>query len=1176
MYKYFTFLLCWVFVSSCKNDNPLFKEVDAKSSGLLFNNEIKEDDILNPMNYEYIYNGGGVGIGDFNNDSLVDVYFTGSVTANKLFLNEGNLKFKDVTNIAKVEGKEKWCKGVTVVDINSDGWKDIYVSCAVYPSLEARKNLLYINKGLTNGIPIFEEEAEAYGLADTSSTHMATFFDYDNDGDLDVYLLENDLTGQYANEFREIKMDGSFKTTDKLFENTFDSTLHHPIYKDVSKKAGITVEGYGLGINICDINNDGWKDIYVSNDYISNNLLYINQKNGTFKEECAQYFKHTSKNAMGNDVADINNDGLPDVFELDMAPADNYRSKMMMNDASYQNWQNSARYGYMHQYVRNTLQLNQGYVKIDSIRKPVFSEIAQLSGVAQTDWSWAPLLIDMDNDGWRDIIISNGLPKDISDMDFMAYRNNAVNTSSAAEVLKQVPTLKISNYIFKNNGDLTFTNKTNNWGWAMPTYSAGMAYADFDNDGDMDVVCNNTNMNASLLENKTVSNSENNYINISLIGSLTNKDAIGSIIHLYYNKQQQIYDYTPYRGYMSSVQNIAHFGLGKTIMIDSVVVEWNNTTKTILKNVKADKNLTINAINTVLQNKNTDTLTSSEMFTDITKMLGIEHRSIEVDFIDFNIQKMLPHKLTQFGPSIAVGDINADSLDDVIVGGGSPFFAKAFIQNSNGTFTKQNAVDSVGIKYQDDAGLCLLDADSDGDLDLFVASGGAENEPFSPSYNDNFYVNDGKGKYTLQPDALPRNMFPKSAVKAADYDKDGDVDLFIGGRVLPGSYPKPVNSFIYKNESKNGVIKFTNVTTQVAPSLNNIGLVTDALWTDVDNDNNIDLIVVGEYMPVTIFKNTNGIFNIQKTNIDTEKGWMNSINGADFDNDGDIDYLIGNYGLNNFLKPEKDKPILCLAADFDKNESFDAVLFHSFPSEINGKQNVYPVFGRDDFLKELTVKREQFPNYASYAKATQVQIFTAEEIKNAYTGTANNFTTAWIENKGGFNFEWHALPILAQISPVFGTILQDVNNDNNIDIILAGNDFAMHPFLGRQDAGNGLVLINDGKGNFNPQQPAISGFYVGGNVKSLAAIIVKNDIVNIVTQNNGPVKAFKLNRVNKLKKINSNDVFALTEFSDGKKQKQEFYFGNSFQSQSSRYLTLYENAKKIQITNVKDEIRNLN
>ena len=768
------------------------------------------------------------------------------------------------------------------------------------------------------------------------------------------------------------------------------------------------------------------------------------------------------------------------------------------------------------------------------------------------------------------------MPKDISDMDFMAYRNNAVNISSAAEVLKQVPTLKISNYIFKNNGDLTFTNETNNWGWAAPTFSAGMAYADFDNDGDIDVVCNNTNMNATLLENKTILNGENNYINIRLVGNEFNKDAIGSIIHLYYDMQIQMYDFTPYRGYMSSVENMAHFGLGKTTILDSIVVDWNDGKKTVLKNIKVNNCLNIYAKNAVAQNNTIDSLTSNEMFTDITKMLGIQHRSMEEDFIDFNIQKMLPHKLTQFGPSIAVGDINGDSLDDVLVGGGSPFFAKAFIQNNTGTFTKQNAMDSVGIKYQDDAGLCLFDADADGDLDLFIASGGAENEPFSPYYNDNFYVNNGKGKYTLQPDALPRNMFPKSAAKAADYDKDGDLDLFVGGRVLPGSYPKPVSSFIYKNESINGLIKFVNVTMQVAPSLNNIGMVTDALWTDVDNDNNVDLVVVGEYMPVTILKNVNGIFNIQKTNIENEKGWINSINGADFDNDGDIDYLIGNYGLNNFLKPEKDKPILCLATDFDKNESYDAILFNTLPSEIDGKLNMYPVFGRDDFLKELTAKRELFPNYSTYAKATLPQIFTADEIKTAYNATANNFTTAWIENKGNFNFEWHVLPTLAQFSPVFGTILQDVNNDNNIDVILTGNDFTMHPFLGRLDAGNGLVLLNDGKGNFSVQQPAISGFYVGGNAKSLAIIVIKNELVSIASQNNGPVKAFKLNSDNNIKMIGKNDVFALIEFEDGKKQKQEFYFGSSFQSQSSRYLKLNKRAKKIQITNTKGEVKNLN
>lgn len=1159
----------------CKNKTSLFVEVDSKMSGLLFNNEIIEDDILNPMQYEYIYNGGGVGIGDFNNDSLMDVYFTASTTSNKLFLNLGKLRFKDVTTQANVDGKQRWCKGVTVVDINNDGWKDIYISCGVYSAADAKKNLLYINTGLKNGVPVFEEKADEYGLADTSSTHMATFFDYDNDGDLDVYLLENDLTGQYANEFRPIKTDGSFKTTDKLLENNFDSILKHPIYKDVSKKAGINIEGYGLGINICDINNDGWKDIYVSNDYISNNLLYINQQNGTFKDECAQYFKHTSKNAMGNDIADINNDGLPDVFELDMAPADNYRLKMMMNDASYQNWQNSARFGYMQQYVRNSFQLNQGSIKIDTVTKAVFSEIAQLSGIAQTDWSWAPLLIDVDNDGYRDLLISNGLPKDISDMDFMAYRNNTQNIAPSSQILKQVPTLKISNYVFKNNADLTFTNKTIDWGWATPTYSAGMAYADFDNDGDVDIVCNNTNMNASLLENKNTENQKNNYINISLIGGEDNIDAIGSIIKLYYNNQHQMYDYTPYRGYMSSVQNLAHFGLGSTLIIDSIIVEWDYKTRTVLKNIEANKNLRIaftkNKTDKFLREKKLN----NGIFTDVTNILSIEHRAMEADFIDFNIQKMLPHKLTQYGPSVAVGDINADSLDDILIGGGSPFFLTSYIQNSNGTFSKIMAVDSVGIKLQDDAGMCLFDADADNDLDLFVASGGAENEPYAPSYNDHFYVNDGLGKFTLHVDALPRNMFPKSAVKAADYDNDGDLDLFVGGRVLPGSYPKPVNSYLYKNETKNGVVKFSNVTSILASSLNNIGLVTDALWTDVDNDNKIDLLVVGEFMSVTILKNTGDSFVKQITNVDEQRGWFNSINGADLDNDGDIDYVIGNYGLNNFLKPELNFPLQCLGGDFDKNESYDAILFHGFAGEINGKMNNYPVFGRDDFLKELTVKREQFPNYASYAKAKMEDIFTPEEIKNAYRATATNLNTAWLENKGALNFEWHALPTLAQISPVYGSSLQDVNNDHYIDIIIAGNDFTMHPFLGKMDAGNGLVLLNDRNGNFVPQTPQASGFYVSGNAKSLASIVVKNNVVNIATQNNGPVKFLRNNSSSKYVMVKKDEMYAVTEFDDGKKQKQEFYWGNSFQSQSSRFIKLYDDAKSIHVTNTKAEVKKL-
>ncbi len=1164
----FLFLQLLIFIlSSCNNKASLFSDIPAQQSGITFSNTIKEDAILNPLTYEYIYNGGGVGIGDFNNDSLPDIYFTASTTPNKLYINKGHLKFADYTAEAKVTGDERWCKGVSIVDINNDGWDDIYVACAVLSDPQKRRNLLYLNKAVKGEVPQFEEQASAFGLDDSTSTHMAAFFDYDNDGDLDVYLLENDLNGQYANEFRPIITNGTFKNTDKLLQNTFDSTVGHAVFKNVSAAAGITIEGYGLGVNICDINADGWKDIYVSNDYISNNLLYINQKDGSFKNECGQYFKHTSKNAMGNDVADINNDGLVDVFELDMAPADNYRLKMMMNDASYQNWQNSARFGYMHQYVRNSLQLNLGKAALDSNAKPVFSEIANLSGVAQTDWSWAPLLVDMDNDGFRDLMISNGLPSDISDMDFIAYRENASATTPAITMLQKVPKLQLSNYIFKNNGNLTFADKTKDWGFSTPTYSAGMAYADFDKDGDLDVVCNNTNMPASLLENKSKVNAQQNYINIKLEGSVSNRKALGAMVHIYYGKQHQVCDNTPYRGYMSSIENIVHFGLGSTTLVDSIVVEWNNKEKQKLNNVPANTTQRIAKQNTtplVVANFNV-----AQLFTEVSSILGLKHQSIEADFIDFNIQKMLPHKLTQFGPSIAVADINGDSLDDVIVGGGSPFFAKAFIQNSDGTFSKQSAVDSVGIKYQDDASILLFDADSDGDNDLLITSGGAENEPYNPAYNDNFYSNNGKGKFTLAVDALPRNMFPKSAAKAADYDNDGDLDLFIGGRCLPGSYPKPVSSYIYQNNSTATQIQFKNVTATVAPSLINIGLVTDALWTDVNNDKVLDLALVGEYMPLTFLKHVGDSFVRQKTNIDAEKGLFNSIGTADLDADGDMDYVLGNHGLNNFYKASIAQPLTMLSGDFDQNNSYDAILTHYFKSNLKEQYNYHPVFGRDDFLKELNYKKATFTNYQTYATATAENILTPIELPTALRSTATNLNSAWIENKGNFEMLWHNLPTLCQAAPIFGTTCADFNADGFIDIAIAGNDFAMHPFLGRLDGLNGIVLLGNGKGEFKASNLLQSGFYIGGNAKSLATITIYNKPHLLATQNNGPLRCFALNQMVTTAKIPLGTAYGFVSLPNNAQQKIEYIMGSGFQSQSGSSLLVPAHATKIKWVNHK-------
>lgn len=1140
--------------------SPLFREISSEKSGIDFSNTISESAELSVLNYEYIYNGGGVGVGDFNNDSLPDIYFTGNMVSNALYINKGDLKFQNITKEAGVDGQGKWNKGVSIIDINNDGWMDIYVCSAVYADSNARKNILYINQGINQqtGLPYFKDEAAAYGLDHPSNTQMAAFFDYDNDGDLDVYLLLNDLDGTYPNEFRPIRKDGSWPNTDKLLENHFDSSLHHPVYTDVSAKSGILIEGHGLGISIADINQDGWKDIYVSNDYLSNNILYINNKNGTFTDQCNVYFKHTSKNAMGNDIADINNDGLPDVIEMDMMPADQYRQKLMHSDISYQNFQNSERFGYMYQYPRNTLQLNRGkYVKENTKEEfPSFSEIAYLSGVAQTDWSWAPLLIDADNDGYRDLMISNGLPRDMSDMDFMAYRRNAYASTPLEEVLKQIPAVKISNYFFKNNGDLSFSDKTNDWGWQTSTFSAGMAYADFDRDGDVDVVINNTNMKASLLENTLNQQKEKqHYINIQLIGNNQNIHGLGAMIHVYTKDKHQFYEQSPYRGYLSSVEPVAHFGIGNTLTIDSIQIIWPNQTTQVIKNVEANQTITLNikdaGVSSTHENKN------KPLFSEITNAVGMDKNFAEIDFIDFDIQKLIPHKLTKYGPSIAIGDLNNDGLDDFIAGGSSPFYASIFIQQKNGKFNRSKLTDSNIPQLQDDAGLLLLDADGDKDLDLYIASGGAENEPQSKAYTDHFYLNDGNGKFKEEMLDITNNRTAKSCIAACDYDNDGDLDMFIGGRVVPGSYPSPTSSFIYQNESSTGKVFFRDITKTIAPELFQLGMVTSAVWSDVDNDGKKDLAIAMDWGGITFFKNDGKQLKKISTNISDQTGWWNSIVASDVDNDGDMDYIVGNYGYNGFLQPSKTNPINGYANDFDNNGSFDAVFSSFRKSAIYGPIKEFPLAGRDEFIRQMTIMKEKFTNYATYAKTEMNNIFPEDAMKNALKLSVNNFYTSWIENKGNFQFEMHQLPTEAQIAPVYGIVANDFNEDGNIDIALNGNEYNMSPALGRYDGFKGLILLGDGKGHFEPMTLKQSGIHIDGNGKSLGEIFINNQYSLIGSQNEGSMKIYSLRQHhNSIAEILPTDSYGYIHLKNGKKRKIECIVGQGFLTQSSSKLMM--------------------
>lgn len=1176
------FLICLLMLSCNRQPGTLFTEIHATGSGIDFANEITENAMLSVLNYEYIYNGGGVGTGDFNNDGLPDIFFSGNMVPCRLYLNRGDFRFEDVTKPAGIETSNRWCKGVSIVDINHDGWLDVYVCAAVASDSNARRNLLYINKGMEAGgtTPVFTEEAAAYGLDDPSNTHMAAFFDYDLDGDLDVYLLINDLDGTYPNEFRPIRKDGSWPTTDKLFENRYDSTLKHPVFYNVSAKAGIQTEGYGLGVAIADLNSDGWPDIYVSNDYISNNLMYINNGDGTFTDRCTDYLKHTSKNAMGNDIADINNDGLPDIFEADMAPANHYRLKMMYSDISYQTFQNSDRFGYIYQYPRNTLQLNMGMAPADSSGKlkPVFSEIAYFSGVAHSEWSWATLLVDADNDGWRDLLISNGLPRDMSDLDFMAYRNYAVANTPLKDVLKQMPEVKVGNFAFRNNGDLTFTDASKPWGWNQPGFSAGMAVADFDNDGDLDAVVNNTNMPATLLRNNLQQQKEKpHFFRVKLMGPQGNTTGTGALIEVYYSGKKQVYEQYPYRGYMSSVEPIAHFGLGNQNKVDSITVTWPGRGKQVVQYPAIDTTLVVNFGNFRPPAAKAENESGTPaLFRDISETSGFHFPCREVDFIDFNIQKLIPHKLTQYGPSLAVGDLNGDDLDDVVVGGGSPLYATFFFQQKNGQFSKRPLMKSSEPKYQDDGGICLFDADGDGDLDLYIASGGGENPPQSAPYTDHFYVNDGRGNFKELLLPVLNNRATKSAVKAADYDNDGDLDLFIGGRYIPGSYPKPASSFIYRNDSRDGNIAFSDVTQQVAPGLQLVGMVSDGCWTDLDGDNQPDLALAMEWGPVTLFKNNKGIFTRVNAGVEKETGWWNSLAVADIDNDGDSDLVAGNFGLNSFLQASEQYPLGIYAKDFDRNGSFDAVLTSFFTDTISGKLKEFPVAGRDEFLREMTVMKERFPNYASFARTDFSRLFTADELKDAQVLKAVNLKSCWFENKGNFTFTHHALPGIAQWAPVYGILARDFDGDGNIDLAINGNEYSLTPALGRCDALNGLLLKGNGKGGFEAETIRRSGLYIPGNGKAITSLIVNGKHCLLAAQNVGYTILFSaLNNSAGMVKFKPMDRYCLIYLNNGSIQKFELSHGSGFLSQSSRFLEWTPAIKKIEAVNANGQKRTI-
>ncbi|MFZ9589437.1 MAG: VCBS repeat-containing protein [Chitinophagaceae bacterium] len=1165
-------------IVSCKNNDHLFRLVSPEKSGIDFTNTITINDTINILESEFTYNGGGVAVGDLNGDGLQDIYFAGNQVQNKLYINKGELKFEEVIEKAGAhKTKGQWSSGVTFVDINSDGKQDIYVCNTMIEDSAALRDLLFINQGNNQeGIPQFKELGEEYGILDNTHNSISTFFDYDLDGDLDLFIAVNFIDVQYPNQFLSMdqRRGKGVVTRDLLYRNDFDSTLGHAVFTDVSLDAGIDWGGYSHSAMIHDFNKDGYPDIYVANDYLSTDLIYINNQNGTFTNRISEIFKHESYSSMGSDIADVNNDGLEDLFAVEMLPADNKRKKVNMNANNYNHYLFTEQYQYEYQFVRNMFQLNQGINP--KTKLPLFSDIAFLAGVEATDWSWSPLFADFDNDGNRDLLITNGFPKDIIDHDFGAFRKSISSSMiTRAQLLDMIPEVKIPNFIFKNNGDLTFSDKSKEWGINLVSFTNGTSYADLDNDGDLDIITNNIDDPAFLFENTLYTRDKNteeqpvNFLRIDLRGPQMNPQGFGATVTIWNKGAQQLAQSHCVRGYLSKSENFLHFGLGASQSVDSIVVVWSDGKKQTLSKQNANQVIVID-----YKNANEKTVPSiipkPLFFEEIDPAsIGIDYIHEENDFIDFNLQKTLPHKFSQYGPAIAVGDVNGDGLDDIALASSSRFQGPVVLmQQPNGKFTKKILpIKTSELKKEEDMGLLLFDADGDGDNDLYITRGSYQHDPGSNLYQDVLCENDGKGNFVVVSSALPVITASGQNTKAADFDGDGDLDLFVGGRVDVKAYPKPGQSLLLRNDSKPGKLSFTDVTKQWSSALQNVGMVSDFLWTDFNNDNKPDLLIASEWSPLLFYKNTGSSFEKidASKEISDASGWWNSLLSVDVDQDGDMDYVAGNFGLNQYFKCSSGEPLRIYSKDFDKNGSYDAFISCYFPDS-TGKRQEYFYHSKDDMQKQLILIRRKFEFYGDYGKATVKDVFTPEEMKDVNVLTANYMKSVWIENLGNQQFKMHELPMQAQFAPLYGMQAMDVNGDKLTDLVLTGNDFGMETSQGRADAFNGLVLLNDGNKKFKSIGFEESGFLVPGDARALAAVNVSGTNYLVSTENRKALRFFKMNgEPKKSIQLMANETKAMLYFSGNKKQKAELTYGSSFLSQTTRNYSIPNGVIKIEL-----------